>query len=119
MMVSFPLKMVSGKSQSFCFHGLPFVWSLIRVQTRRGRRAIPALDLFFKAMSISQSNGNDPLSDLSKRVIDGWCNLHNAGCIIQVAGHVLWPRAAWLYQEAVTHKKANISVSRGLQIVGM
>ena len=50
---------------------------------------------------------------------DGWCNLHNAGCIIQVAGHVLWPRGAWLYQEAVTHKKANISVSRGLQIVGM
>ena len=49
----------------------------------------------------------------------GWCNLHSAGCIIQVAGHVLWPRAAWLYQEAVTHKKANISVSGGLQIVGM
>ena len=36
------------------------------------------------------------------------CNLHNAGCIIQVAGHVLWPRAAWLYQEAVTHKKASL-----------
>ena len=35
-----------------------------------------------------------------------------------VAGHILWPRAAWLYQEAVTHKKANISVSGGLQIVG-
>ena len=57
----------------------------------------------------------------SLRVIleDSWCNLHNAGCIMQVAGHVLWPRAAWLYQEAVTHKKANISVSGGLQIVGM
>ena len=38
---------------------------------------------------------------------------------MQVAGHALWPRAAWLYQEAVTHKKANISVSGGLQIVGM
>ena len=38
---------------------------------------------------------------------------------MQVAGHVLWPRAAWLYQEAVTHKKANISVSGGLQIVGI
>ena len=49
----------------------------------------------------------------------GWCNLHNAGCIIQVAGHVLWPRAAWLYQEAVTQKKANISMSGGLQMVGM
>ena len=49
----------------------------------------------------------------------GWCNLHNAGCIMHVAGHALWPRAAWLYQEAVTHKKANISVSGGLQIVGM
>ena len=49
----------------------------------------------------------------------GWCNLHNAGCIIKVAGHVLWPRAAWLYQEAVTHKEADISVSGGLQIVGM
>ena len=24
-------------------------------------------------------------------LINGWCNLHNAGCIIQVAGHVLWP----------------------------
>ena len=23
---------------------------------------------------------------------------------MQVAGHVLWPRAAWLYQEAVTHR---------------
>ena len=38
---------------------------------------------------------------------------------MQVAGHVLWPRAAWLYQEAVTHKKANISVSGGLQIVAV
>ena len=48
----------------------------------------------------------------------GWCNLHNAGCIIQAADYVLW-RAAWLYQEAVTHMKANISVSGGLQMVGM
>ena len=23
--------------------------------------------------------------------IAGWFNLHNAGCIMQVAGHVLWP----------------------------
>ena len=37
---------------------------------------------------------------------------------MQVAGHALWPRAAWLYQEAVAHNKANISVSGGLQIVG-
>ena len=37
---------------------------------------------------------------------------------MQVAGHISWPRAAWLYQEAVTHKKASISVSGGLQIVG-
>ena len=49
----------------------------------------------------------------------GWYNLHNAGCIMQVAGHVLWPRAAWLYKEAVTHKKAYISASGGLQIVGI
>ena len=28
---------------------------------------------------------------------DGWCNLHNAGCIMQVAGYVLWPQAVWLY----------------------
>ena len=45
----------------------------------------------------------------------GWCNPYNAGCIIQVAGHVLWPRAAG----CITHKKAHISVSGGLQIVGM
>ena len=32
--------------------------------------------------------------------MDGLCNLHNAGCIMQVAGHVLWPRAAWLYHGA-------------------
>ena len=29
--------------------------------------------------------------------LNGWCNMHNAGCRMQVAGHVLWPRAAWLY----------------------
>ena len=46
-------------------------------------------------------------------VSNAWCNLHNAGCIIQVAGHVSWPTAAWQYQEAAPHKKANISVSRG------
>ena len=34
-----------------------------------------------------------------------WCNLHNAGCIMQVAGHVLWPRAAWLCQDAVTRRR--------------
>ena len=38
---------------------------------------------------------------------------------MQVAGHVLWPRAAWLYEEAVTYKKANIYVSGGSQIAGM
>ena len=59
------------------------------------------------------------LKHISFHIFVGWCNLHNAGCIIQVAGHFSWPRAAWLYQEAVTHKKANISVSGGLQIVGM
>ena len=56
---------------------------------------------------------------MKTRIFHGWCNLHNTGCIIQVVGHVSWPRAAWLYQEAVTHKKANISVSGGLQIVGI
>ena len=49
----------------------------------------------------------------------GWCNLHNAGCIIQVAGHVLWPRAAWLYQEAVTHRRLTFLCQGGLQIIDM
>ena len=66
-----------------------------------------------QALSVSNHPGQIGLRP------SGWCNLHKAGCIIQVAGHVLWPRAAWLYQESVTHKKANISVSGASKIVGM
>ena len=43
-------------------------------------------------------------------------DLHNAGCIKQVAGHVLWPRAGWLYQEAVTHRRVTGQVDCKLLI---
>ena len=46
--------------------------------------------------------------------MNGWCNLHNAGCIIQVAGYVLWPRAAWLEQGAIFLVMLNIVVSGGV-----
>ena len=83
-----------------------------------------ASNMVFSKLEKFTGNGTVSLNQWLKNferccVIAGWCNLHNAGCIIQVAGHVLWPRAAWRYQEAVTNKKANISVSGGLQIVGM
>ena len=44
---------------------------------------------------------------------DGWCDLHNAGCIMQVAGHVLWPRAAWLYHGATFLMAISLIVSGG------
>ena len=44
----------------------------------------------------------------------GWCNLHNAGCIMQVAGHVLLPRAAWLYYGAIFLVTLSFLVSGGL-----
>ena len=47
-------------------------------------------------------------------VLIGWCNLHDAGCIMQVVGHVLWPRAAWLYHGATFLIAISFLVSRGL-----
>ena len=44
---------------------------------------------------------------------DDWCNLHNAGCMMQVAGHVLWPRAAWLYHGATFLMAISLIVSGG------
>ena len=36
--------------------------------------------------------------------VNGWCELHNTGCIKQVAGYVIWARIVLLYKGAVTHK---------------
>ena len=47
-------------------------------------------------------------------ICTGWCNLHNAGCIMQVTGHVLWPRAAWLYYGAIFLVTLSFLVSGGL-----
>ena len=45
---------------------------------------------------------------------NGWCNLHNAGCIMQAAGHVLWPRAAWLYHGATFLMVISLFIAGGL-----
>ena len=41
-----------------------------------------------------------------------WSNLHNAGCIMQVAGYVLWPWTAWLNQGIVLLLTLSLLVSR-------
>ena len=67
------------------------------------------------APHISSSTGGPPTAVYSAegQSICGWCNLHNAGCIMQVAGHVLWPRAAWLYHGATFLMTLSFLVSGG------
>ena len=61
------------------------------------------------------SGKNEIFSYASKNgSLNGWYDLHNAGCIMQVAGHVLWPRAAWLYHGATFFMTVSLLVSGGL-----
>ena len=69
---------------------------------------------YFAARTVRWT-GFDLRLGLTNRVSrSGWCNLHNAGCIMQVAGHVLWPRAAWLYHGATLLMTLSVLVSGGL-----
>ena len=69
-------------------------------------------DIFF--LELGSKKAFWGVMPLRWRADNGWCNLHNAGCIMQVAGHVLWPRAAWLYHVATILMTQSFLVSGGL-----
>ena len=52
-----------------------------------------------EGFSLSGFNQTVPINN-----VNGWCESHNTGCIMQVVGYVIWARTVLLYKGAVTHK---------------